>query len=107
MYPLQFRIINKNGFDVLHIAGNPVSLTAYPTEHSQYYATPKEKQFYCIAKERLLIFETTGYTPFIDPFHLQGLYAAIKWYGRTKLQIPNMEIRLTDPRRANKNKFSE
>jgi calcineurin-like phosphoesterase family protein len=104
MYPFQFRLLRIKSFDVIRVQGVAVYLTAYPATHPDYVSKAQEKQFYCQYRDELLIFETTGYTKFINPFHLQALYAAIKWYGRTKLSIANLEIRLTDPRRVNQYK---
>ncbi len=107
MYPIRYHLIRKLGFDQIHQSGNPVYLTVYPAGSYAYYPNPKEKQFYSEDKERLLIFESTGYKPLLNPFYLQGLHAAIKWYGRTQLNMPDIRIRLTDPRRKGQDKLKD
>ncbi|QJD95489.1 hypothetical protein HH214_06175 [Mucilaginibacter robiniae] len=104
IYPLQFQVSRLQGFDVIRVQGIAVYLTVYPAAHPGFHPVPGEKQYYCSSRQGLLIVETTGYTRLIDPFHLQSLSAAIKWYGRTRLGMPNIEIRLTDPRRSGSNK---
>lgn len=100
MYPFHFSLVRPNGLDIIRVSGTPVYLTVYPADHPGYLTKSKEKQFYCQHKDQLLIFETTGYTPLINPMHLQALYSAIKWYGQKKFLVQSIEIRLTDPRRS-------
>ena len=104
MYPLRYSVIRTGGFDQIRIAGNPVYITVYPASNGAFYAEPSEKQYYGEQGNELYIFETTGYRPLMNPFQLQGLYAAIQWYGQSRLRQPNMKIRLTDPRRTGKDK---
>ena len=100
MYPLQFRVITPRQFDVIRVVGVPVYLTVYPASHPLFLPSLDERQYYCYSANGLLVFKTTGYTKFIDPFHLQALYAAIKWYGRGTLAVDDIEIRLTNLNRS-------
>ena len=98
MYPLQFTRIHLHGHDIIGVAGSTVFLTVYAAEMHPFEVKEGEKQFYLEHHSQLLIFETTGYNKLIDPFHLQSLYAAVLWYGRTRLHCRNIRVSLTDPR---------
>jgi len=102
MYPLNYSIIRVRGYDQIRIAGNPMYINVYLGENMQFFAAPKEKQYYGECDGFLIIFETAGYSSLINPFFVQGVYGAIQWYARTRLSNPSMKIRLTDPRRVKK-----
>lgn len=106
MYPIQCSVMRKKGYDQIHVAGNPMFLTVYTAEHPGFYPDNRQKQFYAETGDTLLVFETTGYHPLINPFYIQAMYAAITWYARTQLNCPGIKVKLTDPRRANKDRFA-
>ncbi len=97
MYPLSYSISKQDGLDVIHIKGNPIILTVYPLLSRKYRENALEFRYYIEHRQETLVFETTGWSPLADPFHLHSLQLAVKWYSQKMLHHSSFFISTTVP----------